>query len=710
MDVFFASASGAPRPVRLPEATRAFAKESLDAKYGRELYSSRSLSIEDPAFDALTDYQKYDSMISLIARECPLRICPGELLVGSATLLDSSEHVVPVVREGRHIFSSVSHLTVNFDRMLREGLGSYEERARKRLLSAAPGEVEFLDSIMNVIAAVRVYHSRYLELVAARAEAASGDEREYYLELAANLANVPFGPPENFRQGLQSVWFMFSFLRLCGNWPGFGRLDQMLGPLLDRDLAAGNLTIDRARELIAHFFIKGCEWITLDPRGGGDGQHYQNIVLGGIDERGNEVSNTLTRLILEVVEELPIGDFPIAVRINEHTEYWLYRKIAEVMRHGSGVCAVYNERLIIDSMTEFHYGLDEARRFANDGCWEVQVPGKTFFMYHSMDALQLFQDEVLCMGSETPDYINIGAMLDALYRAIDRQMAEFHCMADQVLKGDSPPATAVALMIDDCIENARDYKRGGARYTVFSPHYGGIPDVANSLHAIDMLVFREKKLKLGELVELLRRDWEGQEALRRSAATKYDYFGNDSDEVDGYARAIVQRFIEAAWRVKLREGVLRPPGISTFGRQVSWKDERAACAQGSVRGDILSSNLCPAPGTDREGATAAIKSHCAAGLARLTCGTALDIKLDPSSVSGDEGIGGIISLIRGFVALDGFFMQIDVIDNNMLLEAQKHPERYQSLAVRISGWTARFVTLDDVWQRMIIERSTQSGM
>lgn len=125
-----------------------------------------------------------------------------------------------------------------------------------------------------------------------------------------------FQPPASFREALQALWFLFAFVRLCGNWPGIGRIDQMLGQFLEKDLQTGAISEAFARELTAHFFIKGCEWITLDSRGSGDGQHYQNIVLGGVDENGCQSDNTVTRLVLEVVEELPIGDFPIAVRIN----------------------------------------------------------------------------------------------------------------------------------------------------------------------------------------------------------------------------------------------------------------------------------------------------------------------------------------------------------------------------------------------------------
>lgn len=183
-------------------------------------------------------------------------------------------------------------------------------------------------------------------------------------------------------------------MRLCGNWPGIGRIDWLLGDYLEKDLADATLTLDEAREILAHFFIKGCEWVKGGDYGSGDAQHYQNILLAGVDENGKEVTNAVTHLVLDILEELGISDFPTTVRINKNTDTKLLTRIAEVIRYGGGVVAVYNEDLIIESLTDYGYELDEARRFANDGCWEIQIPGKTFFTYIPFDALQILQQIV----------------------------------------------------------------------------------------------------------------------------------------------------------------------------------------------------------------------------------------------------------------------------------------------------------------------------
>lgn len=706
--VVFHSAVPEGRPVRLCKKTRAFAFRSLEGHYGKEIKDTPFLDMDDlENFQALSKREQYDLSVSRIARQAPIRFCPGELLCGSATLFDAVSHVVPVRYQGKNPLPSMSHLTCNFDRVLRDGLDQYEKRILNRLSTADEKEKETLSSFLNVISSFRVWHERYLEALSQRLDSAPEEEKGYWRELRENLAHVPFSRPSSFREALQAVWFTFAFIRLCGNWPGIGRLDEMLNPYLEADLASGKITEQQAREWVAHFFIKGCEWITHDPTtNGGDAQHYQNIVLGGVDTQGRDVSGTATRLILEVVEELPISDFPIAIRIGETTPDWLLTLAARVIRHGGGVVAVYNEPLVIQSLTDFGYSLEEARRFANDGCWEVQVPGKTNFAYCPMDFLLPFQREVLGLLDEKPKhYDNMEQLYQAIHGLWGRLLEEFHSNADHFLSEE--PHSVVSVFEDDCIENAKEYRAGGARYNALSPHFGGVPDVVNSLYAIQKLVFEEKKVTFDQLMKILQDNWEGAEPLRQYVRNSYTYYGNDNDEVDQIMVRVMDDYLSQCRKVQIRNGILRPPGISTFGRQIEWKDVRTASAHGFKRGDILAGNLSPTPGTDAAGATAIIRSHCKNHLEKLTCGTALDIKLDPTAAKGEEGLLAIEGLIRGFTALGGFFMQVDVQDNSVLLDAQKHPEKYPTLAVRISGWSARFVTLDARWQQMVIERSAQ---
>ncbi len=714
MDFF---AVNGKRPVRLSEPTRQFAHESLNHKYGKETFLTPVVELDDVAgFESLTEIEKYDVAIERIVSRAPVRICSGERVSGSATLGTAMYHTVPVTYKGERVFSSsISHLTVDFETVLKRGVDHIRRTAESALEQYRGTEKEpFSRSCLHCINCLEIYRQRYLTALAA-----AGED---YQENLACLRRVPFAPAESFYEAVQSLWFTFSFLRLCGNWPGVGRIDWLLGNYLERDLAAGVLTLEEAREILAHFFIKGCEWVSGAEHiyGSGDAQHYQNIVLAGVDENGQEVTNTVTYLVLDILEELGISDFPTTVRINRHTDPKLLRRVAEVIRLGGGVVAVYNEELIIDSLVNDGYPLNEARKFANDGCWEIQIPGKTYFSYMPFDALAVLQRMTLREYGEEVTFDSYEALYSRfaadLFRQVEgmiahvRQNFVLNEAAPAVPSGDwkwqpSLPCTVVALFEQGCIEKGLSYLEGGPVYNVLSPHIGGLPDVANSLYAIKKLVFDDKKVTFPELMAILRNNWEGQEALRQYVSTKYIYFGNDNDEVDGIAADIIRDFADACERMEGTTGYRHPAGVSTFGRQIEWAVGRQATLYGKKAGAVLAGNFSPTPGTDGEGATAIIKSYCKSDLRRTVSGAALDVKLLPTAVNGENGLEAIMALIRGFVTLGGHFMQLDVADTALLREAQEHPEEYQTLSVRVSGWNARFVTLNREWQEMIIAQT-----
>jgi len=267
------------------------------------------------------------------------------------------------------------------------------------------------------------------------------------------------------------------------------------------------------------------------------------------------------------------------------------------------------------------------------------------------------------------------------------------------------PCSVVSMLEEGCAESGRSYLCGGTRYVVVSPHIGGAPDVGNSLYAIQKLVFDEKKVSFAQLMQILKNNWEGFEELRQYAVNKFSYYGNDNDEADGYTVRVLHDFADYTAGINGRCPVQFPAGISTFGRQIEWASSRAATPFGRKRGEILSGGASPTPGIDLEGATAVIKSYCKIDHTKITNGSALDLKLHPSAVKGSNGVNVLIALVKGFVKLGGFFMQLDIMDADILYKAQQHPEAYKTLSVRVSGWNARFVTLDPHWQNMIIDRT-----
>ena len=480
-------------PMRLGQATRELAQLALSGAWGRAL-AETTLSLDGRAeFALLSAEMRYAQCVKLIAEEAPLRIFSGMWLVGSASLRQASCHELPVRCDGRPAFSSTSHLTLGFDQVLKVGYRGLRARVEERLATGELDErgTDLLQAMQVCLDAAAIWHQRYLDELTVLAEGAVGEERARLLAIYDNLRLVPELPPENFTQAVQALWFLFAFQRLCGNWPGIGRIDAMLGEFLARDLASGAITLDEAREMLAHFWIHGCEWIGAPNSfgGSGDAQYYQNIVLAGVDAEGNDLINEVTYLVLDVVEELHISDFPIAVRLNSHSPERLLRRIAEVQRHGSGIVAVYNDEVVIPALVEFGYPIREARRYANDGCWEVQIPGETCFSYRPFDMLALLQEILgITTEDEPPAYADFDALYAAFYHRLARQIAEIHRDADTFALG-GPPSTLVSLLEQDCIARGRGYYDRGARYNVYAPHAGGLPDTGNNLFAIQKIVY-----------------------------------------------------------------------------------------------------------------------------------------------------------------------------------------------------------------------------
>ena len=692
------------RPVRLCEKTRQFAYESLNHKYGLDTLKTPYVSLDHiNNYNSLSDLEKYNTAIREIVTKCPIRICDGELLSGSATLGDAIKHIIPASFNNQSN-QSVSHLTVDFFEVLNIGLNGIRRKTEKSLkVHTEPDKKEFLKSCIFCIDCIKIWHKRYIDALT---------EKGNYEKNIKNLSRVPFEPAQSFYEAVQSIWFCFAFLRLTGNWPGIGRIDVLLGKYLKHDLENNIITLDDAREILAHFFIKGCEWITGESTTSGDAQHYQNIVLAGVDEQGCDITNEVTYLVLDIIEETGISDFPTTVRINKNTDEALLKRVAEVIRYGGGTVAIYNEDLILEALCDIGYPLSEARTFANDGCWEVQIPGKTRFAYIPFDSLKILQSITLDNYSGKISFSNFNDLLNHYKKDLEKLIDTIYSdTVEAVFESDNKTfkkgavCTAVALFEHPCIEKGLSYYDGGTEYTVISPHIGGLPDAVNSLYAIKKAVFDDKIISFDEFMQVLKNNWDGNEDLRTILLNKYMYYGNDNDEVDEIASNILNDFSDMCTKYNGKTPMRFISGVSTFGRQINWAPSRIATPFGRKKGEILSGNLSPTPGTDQNGALAIIKSYCKADLKKQHSGAALDIGLIPSDLETENSLSVLMGIIKSFVLLGGFFMQIDTADKNLLIEAQKHPENYQNLSVRISGWNARFVTMNKEWQDMIIQRA-----
>ncbi len=673
---------GCTTQVRLSEATRDLARHYLSGLVGDAMQEAPAAAPGD----------SQTVQLERLMRQAEIALDPAERLVGAARFKEAAQHLFP----GTDL-PSISHVTVDFQHAVGAGLCGLEAD-----LAAGekqnPGSAEFYRDLRACIAAMRLWVGRCREEVENRA-----NESPHFPRIAEALKNIPDNPPRDFFEAVQSLWLFWTFLRISGHWSGLGRMDELLGSYLERDLAAGRLTLDEAREILACFWIKGTEWI-MSPaeRPGGDAQFYQNVILGGIDRSGREVCNPVSMLILDIVEELHISDFPIGLRLNRNSPAELIRRAAEVQRLGGGIVSAYNEEVAIAGLVRFGFPEEEARSFTNDGCWEILIPGETAFSYMALDILERFQ-KIFFSDRDFPDFETLfSAFADDLHTLLSEIVPP--CSRFKAPE-EKYPSLPISLLMPSCVRTGRPYNNRGAKYNVLALHAGGLPDVADSLGAIRKLVYEEKRFSLDELRALLLQDFVDNEALRLELRQLCPYYGNDDGRADELLLRVANAFADAAETLGETGGLLHPAGISTFGREVGFAPNRLATPFGAKAHEYLASNLTPSPGNDRSGSGAILKSYCKVDFTRFPSGAPLDLRFDAAALAGPSGVTMLEGILKSFITLGGSYLQIDAVSHEMLLDAQKHPERYPNLAVRISGWSARFATLDKAWQDMIIHRS-----
>ena len=708
-------------PHRLSEATRELAHAYLTGRYRSRLRNVEFHSDELGLPPDTPPEIRHGKQALLIARKSRLDLLAGERLAGSAPNFEAVGHQIPGFAVDGKAVSSISHTTAEFGNAIRLGLSGLEREISAALAEAAdPHHRDFYNGLLDVIEAMRLWTKRYIDAISERLNAPEEKAHaENLRNMLANLRRVPENPPETFPEAVQSLWSFFEFQRLCGNWSGLGRIDEYLGPWLEADLRNGRITLDEAREWLAHFWIKGTEWCyglregNDAAPGSGDAQNYQNIILGGIDENGVPVENEVTFLVLDIIEELHISDYPVTVRLNEHTSERLLRRIADVQLLGGGIVSVYNEKRILDGFLAQGVPEREARRFTNDGCWEVIIPGETNFSYLPQDVLIPFQEALF--AERTPaDFEELYANYLAQLRKLVARAGEL--IGREALPGKTAPGAypacevkhadvVLSLLEPACRRSGVSYTLHGTKYTVRALHLAGLPDVANSLYAIREMVFEQKRLALKELVEILRNDWRGEEALRLEFANTLSYYGNDNPECDELMGRVFDDTTRIAGGLRRIGEIAIPVGISTFGREIEFAPHRLATAFGKHAHAYLAPNLSPTPGTDKSPLTAVLNSYCRMDFRRTPNGCPLDLRLSAGIRKTPDAPKLLAQVLKTFLDQGGFYLQIDTVSAEMLRKAKEDPDRYPNLVVRISGWSARFASLNTEWQDMLINRT-----
>lgn len=634
--------------------------------------------------------------------------------------------------------SATGHITANYKRLLTEGLEGYRNRCLKKIAETEGGskeaqeKINFWRACIISTDGVIAYAHRCAEKAADLAKAEKNEKRrEELLKISENCRWVPEHAPRSFYEAVQFVWFIQIMLHLetPSHANSLARFDQYMYPYYKSDKEKGLLTDEQAIELIQCLYIKVADIIKLR------NSYYSaafagyvmwpTLIVGGQDAGGHDASNELSYLALEASNQIKLHSPAIALRICDETPDSLIDLGVEMNQDGQANPAFFGDKMAVPTMLEKGASLEEARDWCIVGCIEPHPGGgtaegsPTSGYLNALKCLELVLhngvDPVTgkCVGLKTGDPTKFTS-LEEIKDALKKQCT--HCY-DNIMRGYNIvvgyhmtylPTTFSSMVIEGCIDQGRCIQEGGAKHSYTGCFYCGAASVGDSLAAIDTVVFQEKKVTMEKLIEALDKNFEGEEALRQSLINDAPKFGNDNDYVDGLTREIFNYCADYVQKPEHKDARGGQYCLSNLSEtlHVTHGHNTIASADGRLAYTPLSDNASPSMGRDISGPTAAMNSVANMEQTHGWDGTLYNIRFDPQAVSGEKGKRVMRSMVKTFVEKGGEHVQINVVDDKTLIEAQKRPEDYRDLVVRIAGYMAYFTELDKECQDNLIYRTT----
>lgn len=651
-------------------------------------------------------------------------------------------------------FPSFGHLAMDWETILDKGLAWMCGKAKRGLEeTCSEDQRTFLTGTILCYEALEHFIGRY----------AKEAERMGRGELACNLKQIQKGPVRTFAQALQLLWLLTLVLqKVCGcGVLNFSRMDQYLYPYYRRDVEEGRLERDEALRLLEEFFFKNNEIMvqtdhmsqeiettayTLEVAY--DDPNY--LILGGKNADGTTGVNELSYLMVEAAQELGLRNPFLVVRYHEGIPKDFWKCSVRAMRENTTL-VLYNDETMIPALKYFKVEEPEVYDYGFFGCNDPNIPAyegglrQVWINLARPLELALNQGDYplkprKAAGGEGEkecqfdiDDRMTGLMTGAYYGTETRPLEEIRTMEEfleeyekQVtyLMGEfrkgfemdfqvERQCTMNKMRIEDCflkgtIENKVTWTEGGTKYHKIVTQGCGVATVINSLYAIDEIVFQKKEMTLPQLAKILRNDYEGQEFLAEKYKRKLAKFGNDIDEVDRYAKIVTDIFIRAVQTYNGSEYLYQMwPTYSTDRDFTTMGYEVGATPDGRRAREPLSENQSPAEGTDISGLTAMLNSVARIPFEYITGGP-LNVRIHPSAVAGEDGLEAMCALFETYMENGGMQLQVNVVDAETLKRAQKEPEKYKTLCVRVTGYSAFFVEMGKKAQEELIRRTEQA--
>lgn len=588
-------------------------------------------------------------------------------------------------------------------------------------------ELKAMDIACDAILILAKRYAEYAEKLAA----GETDEirRAELLQIAENCRTVPANRPQTYWQAIQMYWFVhLGVTSELNPWDAYspGRLDQHLYPFYEKDMEAGRMTRDQALELLECLWVKfnnqpAPPKVGITLKESSTYTDFANINTGGITPDGRDGVNEVSYLILECMDEMKLLQPSSNVQISRKTPDAFLKKACEISRKGWGQPAFYNTDAIVQELLNAGKSLADARKGGTSGCVETGAFGNEayiltgYFNLPKIFELTLFDGYDYVSGRQLGPHTGKAedfAGYEELFEAYKKQISWF---LDIKLRGnnviekiyaDYMPVPFLSVLTNDCIERGKDYNGGGARYNTSYIQGVGIGTITDCLSAVKYNVYDHKKFTMAELLQALRDNFEGHERILNLVRNRTPKYGNDDAYADEIMRQVFDYYYESVTgRPNMKGGSYRINMLPTTCH-VYFGEVMLASPNGRLAGKPVSEGISPEKGADTCGPTAVVKSASQMDHLR-TGGTLLNQKFTPSVVAGEEGLNQMANLIRTYFNLDGHHIQFNVIDRETLIQAQKHPEEYRDLIVRVAGYSDHFRNLSKALQDEIIERTEQ---
>ena len=579
--------------------------------------------------------------------------------------------------------------------------------------------------------AIIIYANRYAKYAKELAEKESDPVRKAeLLQIAENCSVVPAHAPQTYYQALQMYWFVHIGVTTELNpWDAFspGRLDQHLYPFYKNDTASGVLDDAKALELLECLWVKfnnqpAPPKVGITLKESSTYTDFANINTGGIAPDGSDGVNEVSYLILDCMDEMRLLQPSSNVQISRKTPHKFLKRACEISRRGWGQPAFYNTEAIVQELLNAGKSLEDARKGGTSGCVETGAFGNEAYiltgylnlpkiveltLYNGYDKVSNQQ-----LGPKTGDareFKTYGEFFEAYKKQVE-YFVNIKIEGNNIIEkiyADYMPVPFLSLVTNGCIASGKDYNGGGAKYNTNYIQGVGIGTITDSLAAIKYNVFDNKKFSIEELQKALDANFEGYEDIHHLVTSKTPKYGNDDDYADDIMRSVFDLYRGmVVGRPNIKGGKYGINMLLTTCH-VYFGEVMMASPNGRKAHLPVSEGISPDKGADVHGPTAVIKS-CSKMDHLATGGTLLNQKFTPSVVEGDLGLEHMANLVRAYFNMDGHHIQFNVIDREVLLDAQKHPENYKDLIVRVAGYSDHFHNLSKALQDEIIGRTEQS--